>query len=75
MWGTALSKLKALFPTHACREFNESFPKFNFRCQTVPHICAAWLQLSSACLQAVLATASGACNEQLPFTAIPPAAC
>lgn len=32
MWGTALSKLKALFPTHACKEFNQSFPKFDFRC-------------------------------------------
>lgn len=32
VWGTALSKLKALFPTHACTEFNHSFPKFDFRC-------------------------------------------
>lgn len=31
VWGTALSKLKALFPQHACSEFNQAFPKFNFR--------------------------------------------
>lgn len=75
VWGTALSKLKALFSTHACREFNKSFPKFNFRCEPAPHIRAAWQQLSSACLQAVLAATSAACNRQLPFTAIPSAAC
>jgi hypothetical protein len=31
VWGTALSKLKALFPTHACKEFNQSLPAFDFR--------------------------------------------
>jgi hypothetical protein len=31
VWGTALSKLKALFPSHACKEFNAALPKFNFR--------------------------------------------
>jgi len=31
VWGTALSNLKALFPTHACKEFNQSFPEFDFR--------------------------------------------
>lgn len=30
-WGTALSKLKALFPTHACKEFNSALPMFEFR--------------------------------------------
>jgi phenylalanine-4-hydroxylase len=38
VWGTALSKLKALFPTHACSEFNEAFPRFNFREDTVPQL-------------------------------------
>lgn len=32
VWGTALSKLKEMYPKHACREFNRSFPRFNFRC-------------------------------------------
>jgi phenylalanine-4-hydroxylase len=32
VWGTALSKLKALFPSHACKEFNAALPKINFRC-------------------------------------------
>lgn len=31
VWGTAITKLKALFPTHACREFNRSVGMFNFR--------------------------------------------
>jgi hypothetical protein len=32
VWGTALAKLKELFPSHACAEFNAAFPKFKFRC-------------------------------------------
>jgi phenylalanine-4-hydroxylase len=38
VWGTALSKLKALFPSHACKEFNQSLPAFNFREDTVPQL-------------------------------------
>ncbi|WIA37157.1 hypothetical protein OEZ86_014117 [Tetradesmus obliquus] len=38
VWGTALSKLKALFPSHACAEFNAALPKFNFREDEVPQL-------------------------------------
>lgn len=31
VWGTALSNLKALYPKHACRQFNEALDKLNFR--------------------------------------------
>lgn len=38
VWGIALSRLKALFPSHACREFNRNFPRFNFREDQVPQL-------------------------------------
>jgi phenylalanine-4-hydroxylase len=38
VWGTAITKLKALFPTHACREYNRSVGMFNFREDEVPQL-------------------------------------
>jgi len=38
VWGTALSKLKALFPTHACKEFLASYHLFDFREDEVPQL-------------------------------------
>lgn len=31
VWGTALSHLKALYPLHACKEFNTNLAKIGFR--------------------------------------------
>ncbi|KAF6264826.1 Biopterin-dependent aromatic amino acid hydroxylase-domain-containing protein [Scenedesmus sp. NREL 46B-D3] len=38
VWGTALTKLRALFPSHACKEFNAALPKFGFREDEVPQL-------------------------------------
>lgn len=37
-WAVALAKLKALYPTHACREFNKNWELFNFREDAVPQL-------------------------------------
>lgn len=38
VWGTALSKLKELYPKHACRQVNEGLPKLGFREDEVPQL-------------------------------------
>lgn len=35
-WGTVLRQLKSLFPTHACREFNEVFGELGFSEDAIP---------------------------------------
>ncbi|GMH42692.1 hypothetical protein BSKO_10611 [Bryopsis sp. KO-2023] len=37
-WGEALTKLVDLYPLHACKEFNSSFPAFGFRPDKVPQL-------------------------------------
>lgn len=48
VWGTALSKLKALFPSHACAEFNAALPNFNFRCELHTMNCSSMTGSNSA---------------------------
>lgn len=52
VWGTALSKLKALFPTHACKEFNQSLPAFNFRWALQLHAAVCSRCCCSCCITA-----------------------
>jgi phenylalanine-4-hydroxylase len=35
-WGTVLRELRRLFPTHACREFNEVFEEIGYREDRIP---------------------------------------
>lgn len=37
-WGIALRRLQELYPTHACTQFLENFPKFGFREDEVPQL-------------------------------------
>ena len=37
-WGAVLRELKQLYPQHACQEFLQNFPKFNFREEEVPQL-------------------------------------
>lgn len=37
-WGTALAKLKAMYPQYACKEFNSAMSKLDFREDTVPQL-------------------------------------
>ena len=37
-WGSALTTLQSLYPTHACAEFNRCFPSFGFRPDRVPQL-------------------------------------
>mmetsp|Transcript_34251 Transcript_34251/g.65424 ORF Transcript_34251/g.65424 Transcript_34251/m.65424 type:complete len:361 (-) Transcript_34251:207-1289(-) len=37
-WGTALRELKALYPTHACKEFLRNWDLFEFREDVVPQL-------------------------------------
>lgn len=37
-WGAVLRELKQLYPQHACQEFQQNFPKFNFREEEVPQL-------------------------------------
>lgn len=38
VWGTVLKELQQLYPTHACNEFLETFPLFDFREDVVPQL-------------------------------------
>ena len=38
VWGTVLRELQQLYPTHACREFQQNFPLFDFREDRVPQL-------------------------------------
>jgi phenylalanine-4-hydroxylase len=37
-WGTALSKLKAMYPQYACKEFNTAMSKLSFKEDKVPQL-------------------------------------
>ncbi|GLJ38766.1 hypothetical protein SUGI_0790350 [Cryptomeria japonica] len=38
VWGQVLTKLSALYPTHACKEYLESFRLFNFSPNRIPQL-------------------------------------
>eukprot|EP00899_Mesostigma_viride_P008760 jgi/Mesvir1/17886/Mv12959-RA.1 len=38
LWGQVLAQLSALYPTHACREFNAAFGAFGFRPDRIPQL-------------------------------------
>lgn len=47
VWGTALGRLRKLFPAHACSEFNAALPLFDFRCDP---LCACARRRQQACM-------------------------
>lgn len=38
MWGQVLRELRGLYPAHACAEFLQAFPLFDFREDEIPQV-------------------------------------
>lgn len=47
-WKTIVEKLSALFPTHACRQFNEMWKQLEFRSDKIPQLAEVSARLQKA---------------------------